>query len=158
MDLVSTSYHTLSALGERTIEGNLEGATSVDAIIVNVDNGFALLIEAKVLSDVSTTVSFDAFRNQIARNMDVTSEDGQGPTWPGAGKAKHPPFALLTSKCFQTNDTAAIWVSYEEYKRVPTTLARDLPHRDENWPSLKRRSGWVTFEDINECDPAHVRG
>jgi len=134
--------------------GDLEGATSVDAVIVNVDNGFALLIEAKVLSDVSTTVSFDVFRNQIARNMDVMLEDGQGPKRLAARKAKHSLFALLTPRCFQTRPHSRLYgFLYEEYKRDPTTLARDLPHRDENWPSLARRLGWLTFEDVSEALP-----
>jgi hypothetical protein len=62
---------------KRNTEGKLEGATSVDAVIVNVDNGFALLLEAKVLSAISLDVSFDAFRNQIARSLDGMLEDGQ---------------------------------------------------------------------------------
>jgi hypothetical protein len=73
---------------ERNTEGNLEGATSVDAVIVNLDNGFfALMIEAKVLSDVSKDVSFDTFRHQIARNMDVMLEGGREPKWLAARKA-----------------------------------------------------------------------
>ena len=139
---------------KRNTEGNLEGATSVDAVIVNVDNGFALLIEAKVLSDISKEVSFDAFRNQIARSLDVMLEDGQEPKPLAMRKAKHSLFALLTPRCFQTRPHSRLYgFLYEEYKRDPTTLARDLPHRDENWPSLARRLGWLTFEDVSEALP-----
>jgi hypothetical protein len=49
----------------------LEGATHADALFLNLDNGFALLVESKVLSDISYHVSFDNFRNQIARSIDV---------------------------------------------------------------------------------------
>ena len=123
----------------------------MDAVIVNVDNGFALLIEAKVLSDISTTVSFDAFRNQIARCTDAMLEDGQGPTWLAVRKANRSLFALLTLRCFQARPHSRLYgFLYEEYKRNPAALARDLPHRAENWLALSRRLGWFTFEDVNE--------
>jgi hypothetical protein len=139
---------------KRSIEGNLEGATSVDALIVNVDNGFALLIEAKVLSDVSTTVSFDAFRNQIARNLDVMLEDGQEPEWLARREANRSLFALLTPQCFRNRPHSRLYgFLYEEYKGNSAALARDLPHRDENWPALAQRLGWFTFEDVNHALP-----
>jgi hypothetical protein len=50
---------------------DFEGATHVDALLINPRNGFALLVEAKVLSDISCHVSFDVVRNQIARTVDV---------------------------------------------------------------------------------------
>jgi len=53
---------------------DFEGATHVDALLLNASNGFALLVEAKVLSDVSNQVSFDVARNQLARNIDVMLE------------------------------------------------------------------------------------
>lgn len=34
-------------------------------------NGVAVIFEAKVLSDISTHVTFDLARNQLARNIDV---------------------------------------------------------------------------------------
>jgi hypothetical protein len=45
---------------------NLEGATNVDAILLNSKNGFAIIIEAKVLSDISYEITYDTMRNQIA--------------------------------------------------------------------------------------------
>jgi hypothetical protein len=134
--------------------GDLEGASSVDAVIVNVDNGFALLIEAKVLSDVSKDVSFDAFRNQIARNLDVMLEDGQGPTWLGKRRAAHSLFALLTPECFKDRPHSRLYgFLFEEYTSDSAALARDLPHRHEDWLTLARRVGWFTFEDINRVLP-----
>lgn len=53
---------------------DFEGATHVDALLLNATNGFAVLVEAKVLSDVSFQVSFDVARNQLARNIDVMLE------------------------------------------------------------------------------------
>jgi len=35
------------------------------------DNGVAVIFEAKALSDISTHVTFDLARNQLARNIDV---------------------------------------------------------------------------------------
>src|SRR6185437_14259828 len=52
----------------------LAGATHVDALLLNARNGFAVIFEAKVLSDVSTRVECDALRNQLARNIDVLLE------------------------------------------------------------------------------------
>jgi hypothetical protein len=53
----------------RTNAGALEGPTHVDALLLNESNGFAVMFEAKVVSDISTAVTFDAKRNQLARNI-----------------------------------------------------------------------------------------
>jgi hypothetical protein len=53
---------------------NLEGPTNVDAMIINSSNGFSIIIEAKVLSDISCQVDYDMSRNQIIRNIDVMLE------------------------------------------------------------------------------------
>ncbi len=60
------------------MKSNLEGSTNVDAIILNAKNGFATIIEAKVLSDISVDVTYDVSRNQIARNIDVMLERNYG--------------------------------------------------------------------------------
>lgn len=107
-----------------------------------------------MLSDVSKDVSFDAFRNQIARNVDVMLEDGQEPKWLAARNADRSLFALLTPMCFKARPHSRLYgFLYEEYKDHSAALARDLPHRDENWPALARRLGWFTFEDIDEALP-----
>ena len=43
----------------------LEGSTQVDALILNPDNGFNVLIEAKVLSDISVGITYDVVRNHL---------------------------------------------------------------------------------------------
>jgi hypothetical protein len=53
---------------------NLEGPTHADVLLINADNGLALLVEAKGVSDISYDVSFDLMRNQLARNIDVSLE------------------------------------------------------------------------------------
>jgi hypothetical protein len=55
----------------RESQRTLEGPTHCDAVLVNPSNGFNLLIEAKVLSDIAPHVSFDMFRNQLVRGIDV---------------------------------------------------------------------------------------
>jgi hypothetical protein len=137
--------------GARASALPLEGATRVDALIVNLDNGFALLVEAKVLSDVSLDVVFDAQRNQFARNLDVMLEPGTGHPWLAARRADRSLFALLTPRRFRQHPHSRLYgFLYEEYTRDPSALARDLAHRaDCDWQALSRRIGWLTFEDIN---------
>jgi hypothetical protein len=52
----------------------LEGATKADAMLVARGTGVAVIFEAKVLSDVSTHITFDVARNQLARTIDVMLE------------------------------------------------------------------------------------
>ncbi len=67
-------------LGERTLipyvseaatvaGARLEGATKVDAMLLAPRTDVAIVFEAMVLSDVSTSVTFDASRNQLARTI-----------------------------------------------------------------------------------------
>ena len=134
----------------------LEGATQVDAILLNVSNGFAWLIEAKVLSDISYSISFDNFRNQIARNIDVMM---QIPSPPCAGLEKRNPdrslFALLTPSQFKEYPQSRLygWLM-SEYKSNPQSLGRDLKHREGiEWSTIARRMGWLSFEDFNDARP-----
>ncbi|MGQ3684233.1 MAG: hypothetical protein ACUBOA_04345 [Candidatus Loosdrechtia sp.] len=129
----------------------LEGATHVDAMFLNVKNGFAWLIEAKVLSDVSCSISFDNFRNQIARNIDVMLDKT---SLPGSVLESRDPersfFSLLTPMSFKKYPSSRLygWLM-QEYRNNPNALERDLPHRNEtNWAALQQRIGWVTFEDF----------
>lgn len=134
----------------------LEGATHVDAMFLNVTNGFAWLIEAKVLSDVSYQISFDNFRNQIARNIDVMLDNA---SLAETGLEKRAPqkslFSLLTPRCFKQYPSSRLygWLMHE-YKNDPHALERDLPHRKQiNWAALQQRIGWITFEDFQEVQP-----
>ena len=134
----------------------LEGATHVDALFLNVKNGFAWLIEAKVLSDVSYSISFDIFRNQISRNIDVMLEE---PSLSGTVLEKRDPrkslFSILTPMCFKQYPSSRLygWL-IEEYRNNANALERDLPHRvDTDWAPLQKRIGWVTFEDLQEVRP-----
>lgn len=134
----------------------LEGPTHVDAMFLNVTNGFAWLIEAKVLSDVSYQTSFDNSRNQIARNIDVMLDNT---SQPGAGLEKRNPerslFGLLTPAQFKDLSHTRLygWLM-REYSSKPEVLAQELSHRTgTDWPLLSRRIGWLTFEDFEEVRP-----
>jgi hypothetical protein len=134
----------------------LEGATHVDAMFLNVTNGFAWLLEAKVFSDVSCSISFDNFRNQIARNIDVMLDNN---SQPGAGLEKRDPekslFGLLTPAQFKQYPSSRLygWLT-KDYQTNTQALARDLCHRKAvDWSELSRRIGWVTFEDFEETRP-----
>ena len=150
--------HVLDAAGATT--RRLEGATHVDALLLNPSNGFSVLIEAKVLSDISPTVSFDIFRNQLVRNIDVMLE-------PTAGQA--PPldrrdpdrslFALLTPEAIRKRPASRLygWL-IGEYHGDADALPRDLPHRQgQDWRDVSQRLGWLTFEDIERAAPGVCR-
>jgi hypothetical protein len=141
---------------QRTNLRTLEGATHVDALVVNVDNGFSLLVEAKVLSDTSCVVSFDVFRNQIARNIDVMLESSLGLGQPlELRRPDHSLFLLLTPQCFRQQPHSRLygWL-FHEYTSSPFAIGRDLPHRSGvDWPTVAQRLGWITFEDIAAVVP-----
>jgi len=141
----------------------LEGSTQVDALIVNPDNGFNVLIEAKVLSDISISITYDVVRNQITRNIDVMLEKN--------GKLcdtlkKRDPnkslFLLLTPKLFKDNPTSRLYGykirEYQDKNKGVDALKRDLPHRaKEELRNIPSRIGWLTWEDFKEvnkkCSP-----
>lgn len=128
-----------------------EGATHVDALIVNIDNGFALFVEAKVLSDVSCHVSYDVFRNQMARTLDVLLEPATGLRAPlSERRSEHSLFVLLSPRCFKERSHSRLYGHLlREYTLHPSSIGRDLPHRTNiDWKDLASRLGWITFADI----------
>ena len=136
---------------------NLEGPTHVDAMILNSDNGFAVIIEAKVLSDISYQITYDVMRNQIARNIDVMLENnGNLCKTLKSRKPEKTLFLLLTPKCFKEKEN---WRSrlygykFKEYKNNPESLALDLPHREGvDWQVVSEKLGWLTWEDFKEVN------
>jgi hypothetical protein len=141
---------------DRNNARTLEGATHVDAMFLNCTNGFAWLIEAKVLSDISYSISFDNFRNQIARNIDVMIENTSST---GCGLEKRNPerslFGLLTPSQFKASPHSRLygWL-ISDYMSNPQALGRDLSHREGiEWSTVSRRIGWLTFEDFEKARP-----
>jgi len=149
--LIPYVFDAAEASGRR-----LEGATHVDAILLNPTNGFGVLFEAKVLSDISPSVSFDCLRNQVARNIDVMLDRQE--TLPPPLSLRNPDrslFALLTPAMFKEQPHSRLygWL-LEDYRNTPSALGRDLPHRRrEDWFPVSKRLGWVTFEGINRVAP-----
>jgi hypothetical protein len=134
---------------------NLEGPTQVDALLLNSTNGFAVLFEAKVLSDTSYQVSFDTTRNQIARNIDVMLEKNNLPAPLDKRDPNKTLFALVTPRLFKDNPSSRLygWLM-DDYMNGPKALARDLPHRkDIDLTNARKRIGWVTWEDCREILP-----
>ena len=148
-----------SAHGKKIIEGS----TQVDALIVNTDNGFNVLIEAKVLSDISISITYDVVRNQIARNIDVMLEKNDKLC--DTLKKRDPNkslFLLLTPKLFKDNPTSRLYGykirEYQDKNKGKDALLKDLPHRkEEDLQDIPSRIGWLTWEDFKEvnkkCSP-----
>jgi hypothetical protein len=128
----------------------LEGPTHADALLINADNGFAVIFEAKALSDIDSKVTFDVMRNQLARNIDVTLDRNPGLAAPlDRRDPDRTCVALLTPEVFRRNPHARLygWL-LPRYQQEPNALAADLPHRtDIDWSAVSPRLGWLTFED-----------
>lgn len=134
---------------------NLEGATNVDALLLNPVNGFAVLIEAKVLSDISYGVTYDLMRNQLARNIDVMLVPNS--ELPPPLDKRNPTktlFLLLTPKLFKDNPSSRFYgFKFNEYRKSPSSLALDLQHRtDCDWQGISKRLGWLTWEDFRDLN------
>jgi hypothetical protein len=134
---------------------SLEGPTNVDALMINAGNGFAVVIEAKVLSDISYQITYDVMRNQIARNIDVMLEENES-LCPPLNKRipSRTLFLLVTPRIFQENPTSRLYgYKFNDYKSDPASLGRDLPHRVRgDWKSVSKRLGWVSWEDFREIN------
>lgn len=133
----------------------LEGPTHPDALLINPSNGFSVLIEAKVLSDLSEVVTFDATRNQIARYIDVMLEKNPNLCEP---LCKRDPektlFLLLTPKLFKDDPSRRFYgYKFNDYKKHPEALAADLPHRKNlTERKINDRLGWLTWEDFHRVN------
>ena len=139
---------------------NLEGPTNVDAVLMNSDNGFALIVEAKVLSDISCQVTYDVMRNQIARNVDVMLD--KNPLLAPPLDERDPEktlFLLLTPRTFQDNPSSRLYgYKLNEYKNNPDSLGQDLPHRaGYDWTAISKRLGWLSWEDFKEVNEDSCR-
>ncbi|OAG28148.1 hypothetical protein [Thermodesulfatator autotrophicus] len=145
------TYILDSAVGKK----NLEGATNIDAMILNANNGFAVIIEAKVLSDISCQTTFDALRNQIARIIDVMLEKNDNLCCPlNKRNPKKTLFLLITPKIFKNNPTSRLYgYKLTEYKNRLDTLLNEFPYRDsQEIKKLPDKLGWLTWEDFNEVN------
>lgn len=140
----------------------LEGRTNADAVLLAPDTGVCVVFEAKVLSDVSTTVQFDVARNQLARIIDVTLDEN--PNLMSPLRERRPELTytvLLTPRLFHpdggtpgTQRSRLYGWLLPEYRKSGSSLLRQhLPHRDGQLDGVERRIGWVTWEDVNDVRP-----
>jgi hypothetical protein len=139
---------------------DFEGATHVDALLLNPRNGFSVLVEAKVLSDISCQVSFDVARNQIARTVDVMLNRNSRLAHPLSHRVpENTLFVLQSPAIFRANPHFRLygWL-LENYRNSPASLGRDLPHRgDFDWCEVASRLGWLTWEDCEALLPGSCR-
>lgn len=134
---------------------NLEGPTHVDAIVINETNGFAIIIEAKVLSDISVDIIYDTMRNQIARNIDVMLEKNEQLCEPlNRRNPERTLFLLVTPKIFKDNPQSRLYgYKFLDYKSSVQNIKADLPHRNlEELINIPERIGWISWEEITEID------
>lgn len=133
-----------------TGRARLESATRADAVVLGEKAD--LLIESKLLSDSSSSVRFDPFRNQIARNLDLLLEE-KSPVFEQAMQDRY--FLLLTPAVFRDRPRSRHYgMLLHEYVARPESLVADLPHRDaELVRALTHRIGWITFEDCRTLVP-----
>lgn len=129
---------------DKSYRSDLEGATQVDAFIWQKD-GINILIEAKFLSDISCNVSYDAARNQIARNIDVMLDCD----------IEKSLFLLLTPKYFKDQPHTRLYgYKMNDYMANHLNLMADLCHRHDiepyEWKRIVERIAWITWEDLDE--------
>jgi hypothetical protein len=118
---------------------------------LNPKNGFAVIIEAKVLSDISYETTYDAMRNQIAGNIDVMLEENKELCHPlDKRNLDKTLFLLVAPKVFKDNPSSRLYgYKFNEYKANPRSLSDDLPHRKNcDWQNISSRLGWLTWEDF----------
>jgi len=145
------------------IKNYIEGSTQVDAMIINPDNGFSVIIEAKVLSDISVSTTYDLSRNQIARSIDVMLAANEDMVEPfNKRDPEKTIFLLLTPEIFRNNPLTRFYGykmrEYMDPEKGVECLKKDLPHRtEEALKNIPSRIGWLTWEDFkevnNQCSP-----
>ena len=146
----------------------LEGATKADAMLLAPETGVAVIFEAKVLSDISTHVTFDLARNQLARSIDVMLE--ANPTLPAPLSLRKPErtFLVLLTPALTQPGRAGDAISKSRlygwlmpaYKDPDSSLLRQhLPHRDGyELAEAAKRLGWASWEDCHSVAPVPARG
>ena len=138
----------------------LEGPTKIDALLIAPDTGFNVLFEAKVMSDTSCQIEFDARRNQIARIIDVMLEPPSKRVL-APMNARDPAkscFALITPSLFKKYPESRFygWLMGEYQNN--TDLSRHLAHRSpEELEGVPSRLGWLTWEEFNGVHPRACR-
>jgi hypothetical protein len=142
-------------LGSTNNKQDLDWSAKIDAILLNSKNGFTVIIESKVLLDISIEFKHNVIFNPLACKIDVMLDKNGILDSP---LAKRDPgkslFLLITPKTFKDNLTSRLYgYKFNEYKNNPSYLARDLPHRKNcNWQNISKRLGWLNWEDFKNVN------
>jgi hypothetical protein len=137
-----------------------------DAVLLARRTGVAVILEAKVLSDVSTDITFDLARNQLARTIDVMLEP-PGRRVPLSERGPEQTFLVLVTPEIVRGGKAenAIsrsrlygWLMPAYMDPDNSLLSQHLPHRDrQQLAEAASRIGWVSWEDCNAVEPEACR-
>ncbi len=134
----------------------LEGATKADAMLLAPGTGVAIIFEAKVLSDISTHVTFDLARNQLARIIDVMLEANPKLQDPLRRREPERTFLMLLTPALLQHATAGNTASSRLYgwlmpayqDPASSLLHQHLPHRDRHeLAEVTKRLGWASWEE-----------
>lgn len=134
----------------------LEGATHADAMLIAPSTGFAVVFEAKVYSDASSHTTYDAKRNQIARNIDVLMDRNSGLRSPlNKRQPDRSCFVLITPEIFKRDPSSRLYGALmQAYRRDAELLHEHLPHRSPaDLAGVPLRLGWTSWEQINTLNP-----
>ncbi len=134
----------------------LEGATKADAMLIAPKTGFAVVFEAKVLSDASSHTGHDALRNQIARNIDVLLDRNPRLQAPLSKRCpERTCFVLITPEIFRKHPESRLYGHLtSSYRSDPSVLQQHLPHRQKTTvAAMSGRLGWTTFEECDRIRP-----
>ncbi len=140
----------------------LEGATKADAVLLAADTAVAVIFEAKVLSDISTHITFDVARNQLARIIDVMLEANPKLQDPLCRRDPGRTFMMLLTPAIlrpvATGNAASSrlygWLMPAYQDPDSPLLQQHLPHRDHyDLAEVANRLGWACWEDVRAILP-----
>lgn len=139
----------------------LEGPTHVDAMLVAPETGTAVVFEAKVLSDLSTHIRFDATRNQLARLVDVALDSNPALQPPLTTRIPDKTYVvLLTPELLSPRGPGDAhlsrlygWLMPAYQDPANGLLEKHLPHRSDSLAGVHSRLGWATWEDLEAIRP-----
>lgn len=117
----------------------LEGPTEVDLVIETPKT--LTFIEAKRTADIDCKTSYDPYRDQITRNLDVGSYQAEK-----CGKRYS--FILLTAEYYERS--RLFWYRMQECMNDPDRIKERLPYRSINFEELSKGIGWVLWRNIIE--------
>lgn len=134
----------------------LEGPTTLDAVLLNRTNGFAVLVMAHVTADCAVDGVYDSLRSQLTRTVDVMLEPPSENDSPLETRdPRRSLFCLLTPQLYREHPESRHYgAQLVDYMTSVPALQRDLPHRPPSaLGNLPPRLGWLTFEDLLTCFP-----